>query len=84
LPPRRCALRRDGVNAPWGGPAGVRRNAPNNPASLSVRPIPFRYAVLLRYRSSPDILIWAFATVLLTPVVAFAGMRLTLPSPGID
>jgi hypothetical protein len=52
--------------------------------SAAVRPLPFRYAFLLRSRTSPDFLVWAFATLLLTPVVAFAGMRLTLPQVLLD
>jgi hypothetical protein len=56
--------------------------SPNNPAPLTVRSLPLRFTILFRLRTGPNVLIRAFATVLLTHALAFADMRLTLHSPG--
>jgi len=44
-----------------------------SPTPLTVRPLPLRFTILFRLRTGPNVLVRAFATVLLTHVVAFVA-----------
>jgi hypothetical protein len=52
------------------------------PCFAAVQSVPSHCASMLRSRAGPDIHVRSLATVLLAHALAFADMRLTLPSPG--